>query len=228
MIDAIQANNGSLMNTGSQSLSEDAAYINQEQFLTLLVTQLENQDPLSPMESHEFAAQMAQFSSLQSLQSIDAQIGQTLEAELLSAQVIQNTMAASLIGKEVTVAGESVTLSGGSAKLRFTLPGPVEELKITIFDESGRVVRTIVEEDQFDGNQVYIWNGNDNYGQALPDGAYQYSVSAIDADGKLHNDITTTSGIITGVNYDGGVAMLIVGDQVIPMGMVLSIRIPEE
>ena len=100
MVDATQATTASSVYSTVTS-SEDRTTLNQEEFLTLLITELENQDPLSPMESQEMATQMAQFSSLGCLYSIDEQLGESLGYDLVMNQAINNTLAASLIGKEI-------------------------------------------------------------------------------------------------------------------------------
>lgn len=201
--------------------------LDQADFLTLLVTQLENQDPLSPMESQDFAAQMAQFSSLQSLQSIDQQIGQNLDASLLSTQAVSNAMAAGLIGKEVVAVGEGLILDDGSSTLRFSLSEPAHQVVITITDGNGIAVRIIQKEGLGGGEQIIAWDGTDDSGNRLADGTYGYKVDAFDREGNAVETLTTTSGIITGVNYAGGVAMLMVGDMLFPLSNVISIRMAE-
>ncbi len=226
MIDVVQGANGSQLYLEGAP-ARNTGTLDQEDFLTLLVTQLENQDPLSPMESQEFAAQMAQFSSLQSLQSIDQQIGQNLDASLLSTQAVSNAMAAGLIGKEVVAVGEGLILSDGGSTLRFSLSAPTHQVIITITDGNGSEVRTIQKEGLDGGEQIIAWDGTDDSGNQLTDGTYGYQVAAFDGEGNAVETLTTTSGIITGVNYEGGVAVLMVGDMLFPLSNVISIRMPE-
>ncbi|UCH62535.1 MAG: hypothetical protein JSU77_12160 [Fidelibacterota bacterium] len=226
MVDATQATSGgAVMPEGIQP--HDRATITHDEFLTLLMTELENQDPLAPMQSQEMAAQLAQFASLERLYSIDEQLGESLDVDLVMNQAINNTMAASLIGREVVAVGDSAVLKGGQANLHFTLEDPAAEVTITILDEAGQVVRTIRSNNLLGGEQVVAWDGTDNSGRSTSDGVYRFTITASDGDGNTVNAVTTASGIITGVNYETGIAILQVGDLEFPMGNVISIRKPE-
>ena len=217
---------------GQQSFPGDnlssKGFIDQEQFLKLLVAQLQNQDPLSPMESQEFASQMAQFASLERLHSIDTRLGDSLNAQLMSTQAITNTMAASLIGKEVVAAGDNIVLKNGSANLHLELAAPAKDVEIKIYDQEGNLIQTIWRRTLDSGKNTVVWDGQDYSGNTVADGTYTYSVLATDADGNPVSALQTASGIITGVNYEGGIATLIAGDLEFPMGNVISIRQPEE
>ena len=217
---------------GQQSFPGDTlssrGFIDQEQFLQLLVAQLKNQDPLSPMESQEFASQMAQFASLERLHSIDSRLADSLNAQLMSTQAITNTMAASLIGKEVVAAGDSLVLKNGSANLYFDLAAAAKEVEITIYDEEGDAIQTIWRRTLSEGENTVVWDGSDYSSNTVADGSYTYSVQATDQEGNPIDALQTASGIITGVNYEGGIATLIAGDLEFPMGNVISIRQPEE
>jgi flagellar basal-body rod modification protein FlgD len=226
MADAIQASGS------SQVLPEgikphNRTTINHDEFLTLLIAQLENQDPLSPMQSHEMAAQLAQFGSLESLNNIDQQLGESLDVDMVMTQAINNTMAANLIGREVTAVGDSIVLNNSDANLHFELEGPASDVIITIYDESGQVVRMIRRTDLPDGEQIIKWNGTDDSGRSLSDGVYHFGIAATDAEGNAVNTVTTASGIITGVSYETGAAVLLVGNLEFPIGNVISIRTPE-
>ncbi len=227
MVDATQAITGSSVYPGAVQ-SGNSTTITHDEFLTLLITELENQDPLAPIDSHEMAAQMAQFGSLERLYSIDQQLGENLDIDLVMNQAINNTMAASLIGREMVAVGDSTILNDGTANLRFELGDPAAEVTITILDESGQAVRTIKCTDLLDGEQIVVWNGTDDSSRLLGDGVYRFKVTASDANGSAVNVITTASGIITGVSYETGTAVLLVGDLEFPIGNVISIRLPEE
>ncbi len=227
MIDAAQAIGGSLVSPEGLQPNDRTTTITHDEFLTLLIAELENQDPLAPMSSQDMASQLAQFGSLERLYSIDQQIGESLDVDLVMSQAINNTMAASLIGRELVAVGDSTVLKGGQSNLNFVLEDPAAEVTITILDEDGQVVRAIRREDLLSGEQAVLWNGTDNSGRSLPDGVYRFTITASDADGNAINAITTASGVITGVSYDTGMAILLVGDREFPMGNVISIRIPE-
>lgn len=201
--------------------------IDQEQFLTLLLTQLANQDPTAPMESKDMAAQMAQFSSLQVLNSIDEKLAISLETEVLSTQAVNNTMAASLIGKMVIAVGDGIVLDQGHGNIRYSLTGEARDVRITITDIDGNTLREIDVGSQSFGEQIYDWDGIDRDGNSLSDGVYRYWVTAVDEDSQPVEVFLASSGVITGVNYEGGIASLMVGGMVFPMGDVISIRMAE-
>ncbi len=226
MVEATQPTGGNLaVPQGQQPVNR--ATISQDQFLTLLIAELSNQDPLSPITGQEMASQLAQFGTLERLYSIDQQIGANLDIDLLMTQAVTNTMAASLIGREVEALGDSVTLSGGQADLHFRLEDAAAEVTITLLDESGQVVRTIQLTDLLADEHDVVWNGMDASGQNLSDGVYHLAITASDAGGNVVNAFMTSSGIITGVSYETGTAVLMVGELMIPMGNVITIRIPE-
>ncbi|MFC1583262.1 flagellar hook assembly protein FlgD [Candidatus Neomarinimicrobiota bacterium] len=225
MADAILATGSSQILPGSTQSNRST--INHDEFMTLLIAQLENQDPLAPMQSHEMAAQLAQFGSLESLNNIDQQLGESLDVDMVMTQAINNTMAANLIGREVTAVGDSAVLNDGDATLHFKLEDPASNVNITIYDESGQAVRIIRRTDLSDGEQIIEWNGTDDSGRLLSDGVYHFGIAAIDAEGNAVNAVTTASGTITGVSYETGMAVLLVGDLEFPIGNVLSIRTSE-
>ncbi len=227
MIDATQPTSGSQV-LAEASTSRNTGFIDQEQFLKLLIAQLQNQDPLTPMESQEFASQMAQFASLERLSSIDTRLAESLDAEIMSTQAINNTMAASLIGKQVVASGESVVLNDGIANLHFTLAASAKDVEITIYDEEGLIVQTLWRRKLGQGENLTVWDGTDSNGKSVADGTYTYSINATDQEGNQISVLQTTSGIITGVSYEGGIATLLSGDMSFPMGNVISIRQPEE
>jgi flagellar basal-body rod modification protein FlgD len=227
MLETTQAIGGAIPGAGGSQIERTTgAIIDHEQFLTLLVTQMQNQDPLEPMSNQEFAAQMAQFGQLERLNSIDGNLVASLEAQVLSTQAVTNTMAASLIGKEVLAAGNSIVLDGGNAKLYVSLADPAEKMTIDIYNDEGKVVWSIQTGAKSAGPQTIAWDGTNNAGDPLPDGIYTYRVDAKDINGQVVELLTATSGIITGVSYESGIATLMVGDLFFPMGDVISISEP--
>ena len=218
---------GLLGKTAVDPFAKDARNIgemDQEQFLTLMVVQLENQDPTAPMDSSDMASQMAQFSSLKSLNSIDEKMGISLEATALSTQAVNNTLAAALIGKEVVAIGDSIVLDNGRGKITYSLQGEAQAVRITITDVDGNTMKIIDGGFQSAGEQNLEWDGINSNGKKVPDGVYRYKISAVDSNEKTVGVIMATAGVITGVNYEGGVANLMVGSLVFPMGDVISIR----
>lgn len=225
MLDASQATS-SLQGAGAAQIQRSTgATLDHDQFLTLLVAQLENQDPLEPMSNQEFAAQMAQFGQLERLNSIDESLSRNLEAQVLSTQAVTNTMAASLIGKQVLAVGDTIILDGSGADLYVSPQEPADTVTIDILNAEGEVVRTIRQQGLLAGGQTIGWDGTDDAGDPVPWGTYRYEVRALASDGSAVDVLTASSGIITGVSYEGGIATLMVGDSLFPMGDVISIKV---
>src|SRR5688572_31239972 len=197
----------------------------QEAFLKLLVAQLQNQDPLNPQENHEFVAQLAQFSTLE--QSVG--INERLDQLALQNQGMQNSQIVGLVGKEATVKGDIVTLSGQGAivPVSFTLENPAEEATVVISDAAGRRVRTIPVSARAAGTVTITWNGQSDSGSPQPAGPYQVSVTAKDADGGPVALTQQTTGLIDSVSFDRGFPVIHLDSGVAaPVGDLLSVSPP--
>jgi len=194
----------------------------QEAFLKLLVAQLQNQDPLNPQENHEFVAQLAQFSTLE--QSVG--INERLDQLALQNQGMQNSQIVGLVGKDATVKGSIVTLSGQGAivPVSFTLEKPAEEATIVIRDAAGRNVRTIPVSARAAGTVTVTWNGQSDTGNPQPAGPYQVSVTAKNADGGPVPLTQQSTGRIESVSFDRGFPVIHLDSGVAaPVGDLLSV-----
>jgi flagellar basal-body rod modification protein FlgD len=192
-----------------------------DDFLTLLVAQLRNQDPLNPAESTEFTAQLAQFSSLEQLQNIN----DALAGFEVYQSTSNNIQASSFIGQTVTAAGDTVSVTNGSADpISIELDGDCHTVYIQIYDAYGEYVTDIEAGSLIAGMHSIAWDGTDQYGTAVGDGRYRFSVMAVDADG---NSVSTTSyitGEVTGVDYQSGETMLLIGDQEVPIASLIRVE----
>ena len=197
--------------------------IGKDQFLQLLITQLKNQDPLSPMDNTEFTAQMATFSSLEQLFGINDNL-----KSLQSLQgAMNNTQAMTLIGKEVEAMGSSIQLSGGRASdMAFDLPAAASGLRVTIKNAEGAQVATIDRGVMKAGRHELPWNGTDNNGSTLVDGYYTYEVEAYDANGDPMQANTYARGIVNAVSMRNGITQLHVGGSRFSMNDITEIREP--
>jgi len=193
-------------------------------FLTMLVAQMTNQDPLSPMEGTEFATQLAQFSSLEELQTMSGQLDGSLQVNLLLATSINNSMATTLIGKTVRAQADTVELAQtGETSVRFLLGSAASEVSVEIVDENGETVRTLTGANLASGANTLAWDGCDDEGHRVAAGNYSVRVTAKDSSG---NSVTVTpfrEGVVTGVLYRDGVAILLLGSQEINLGDVIAV-----
>jgi flagellar basal-body rod modification protein FlgD len=177
--------------------------LGENDFLKLLTAQLQAQDPLNPTDSADFAAQLAQFSSVEQLTNINAQL-----TTMASSQAsMQNTAAANLIGKTVVVTGDTVTLNG-QASLNYTLPNNASKVTVSLYNSSGALVRTQVLGSESAGNNSYTWDGKDQNGNTLPSGQYTFAISAVNSSGQTVTATPLTSGTVTGIVYNNNVTYL--------------------
>ncbi len=151
--------------------------IEMDEFLKLLLTELTNQDPTAPADSEAFASQLAQFTSVEQLASIDSNIQYGVDMDLVLSQTINNTLAATAIGKAARADGNVVTYNAdGEASLSFNLSGDASNLKISILDEEGSVVRVLEESGVQQGEHTFTWDGKNNNGTTMPEGNYTFTV----------------------------------------------------
>jgi len=160
-------------NAGS-SANASAAADTQDRFLKLLVTQMKNQDPLNPMDNAQVTSQMAQLSTVSGIDKLNT----TLQALSDSMSASQSMQAASMIGHGVLVSGNSTDLSGGGAFGAFDLPQSVDNVKISINDQAGALVRTIQLGAQPSGIGHWQWDGLNNAGESMADGSYTFAINA--------------------------------------------------
>ncbi len=199
--------------------------LGKDEFLTLLIAQIKNQDPMNPMENADFTAQMAQFSSLEQLFNINDSLGllNTSTAATNSAQVMN------LIGKEVTAEGQGVHIKDGIASdISFALPDSADDVTIVVADQYGNVVKTLELGSMLTGEHSVEWDGVNDFGSPIPDGLYNFQVNAEDSEGDLMEVETFTKGIVNAVSFENGVAYLHIGNVKYMLGEVLEVSEPKE
>jgi flagellar basal-body rod modification protein FlgD len=204
---------GQQTKTASQALGKD-------DFLKLLTTQLQNQDPLNPITNENFIAQTAQFSSLEQLQNMNSVLQQLL------AQSGGNgvTSSAPLLGRTVSVNGSAVPLDGTQpVTLAYRLPAGASTVALQILNASGTSVRTIPVGSQAAGTHMAAFDGLDDQGRRLSPGSYTYQVVALDQTGRAVSSATTGGGQVTGISMDNGQVMLLVGSERVPLTSVVAI-----
>ncbi|TPV95484.1 MAG: hypothetical protein B7733_09535 [Myxococcales bacterium FL481] len=192
-----------------------------DEFLKLLTTQIENQDPLDPLKNHEFVAQLAQFSALEQQIITNDSLSQMQQSQMS----LSNAQLTNMIGKEVVARGDSVRIAGGDAQsIGLMLPSAASRVEITVSDQNGNAVAQVNRDRLSPGYQDVAWNGLNVDGQPLADGRYHVSVSAVDAAGNPMTVDTMTRGRVEAVTFENGIAELIVGNARVVPGDVLSIH----
>ncbi|MTJ82607.1 MAG: hypothetical protein F8N37_16585 [Telmatospirillum sp.] len=188
-------------------------------FLTLLTTQLKNQDPLNPTNTDTFTSEMIQLSGVEQELAINATLS-TISSNLNS---VATSNGLGYIGKTVTASGGTTAMQNGSAQWSYTLSNAGSNVKLSVVDSNGTTVYTTTG-DATSGTHNFTWNGNTSGGSALTSGDYTLKVSATDASG---DDITTSVNLIgkvTGVDSSSGTTNLKIGDISVPVSKVTSIN----
>jgi len=199
--------------TSSASLTTKA--MGKEDFLKLLVAQLKNQDPLNPLDSKDFTAQLAQFSSLEQLIGISSE----LKNQSLSIMTLAHTQAVGLIGKNVTVNGENtIQVEGKPVSITYALGSDAKEVTITITDSNGKVVKTIKTGPQSAGTNTYTWDPGEGV-----TGIYGIQVSAKDAEGSAVTTSTMGKGTVEAVKFQNDSIYVVVGGKEYPFDKLVSV-----
>jgi len=195
--------------------------MDKEAFLTLLITQLQHQDPLNPADSTEFTAQLAQFSSLEQLSNIN----ENLSLLKLYQASNNNAQAVSFIGKEVIAHGSSLEVkSGRPAVCEFELGAPAQRVVVSIYDAAGDFVADVQRTAAAAGMQRLDWDGRDRNGNSVAEGMYTFEVQAEGANGEKVDVKTHSTGTVTGVSFEDGVTYLNVGGGRIAIGDVIRVN----
>lgn len=188
-------------------------------FLKLLVTQLQYQDPLKPLENKEFVAQLAQFSTLEGINNMSDELKKVTDS-LLS---LNNYSTTNLIGKEVKAEGNTISLKDGGAWVGYRLEDDATDVVITIQDENGKVVRTLEEKNRKKGENFLTWDGRDEEGKVLPPGEYTFTISAKNGEDSVEAH-PVTKGRVDGVVFEGGMPYLMVGNFKVKISDIYEIK----
>ncbi|HEY0847043.1 MAG TPA: flagellar hook assembly protein FlgD [Noviherbaspirillum sp.] len=159
---------------GTRNATKSTADAAQDRFMTLLVTQMRNQDPLNPLDNAQVTSQLAQLSTVTGIDKLNA----TMQSLMGSYQTSQSLQAASMIGHGVLVPGSRVNLVDGKAILGVELADPADNVQVRILDSSGRPIHTMDLGSQRAGLVPMAWDGTTDSGAAAADGQYTFEVTA--------------------------------------------------
>ena len=214
--------NSSTGDPASSGPAEQA--LGKDDFLNLLVAQLKNQDPLSPMESAEFTAQLAQFSSLEQLTNVNGTMQQLLQQQASAT----STQAVNFIGKHVEADGSITQLADGlSGGCHFELAGDTAETIVYVSNAAGIPVKTIDMGGLDAGEHLAPWDGTDSTGRTLDDGLYTFEVVATDINGSQVTASPFISAEATGITIWEGETYIMSGELAIPLSSVIEVSEPE-
>ena len=200
--------------------SKTQLFDDMEAFLFLLTQQLKYQDPLDPMDTSEYTNQLVQYAQVE--QSIQTNTYlETIVAQNVNAVA---TQAVSYMDQYVQVLGNGLPLQEGNAKFSYILGSDAFSCVVSIKDAAGNFVKSFTNVEQSAGRHEMTWDGKDDFGNQLEDGAYTLIVAASDASGASVEVQTTTFGKVTGVAYDGDSVAIGMGNVAVDMNSVLAIH----
>lgn len=188
-------------------------------FLTLLTSQLKNQDPLSPMDSTQFTNQLVQFSQVEQQININSNLASLIS---LTQQSIASN-AVNYIGKTIEGPSNNAPLTNSELKASYNLSADAKTVAIAVTNSAGNVVYQTTG-DTSAGVHEFDWNGKDSNGNQQPDGTYSLNITALGSDGSAVTTTTTVFGTVTGVTTVNGTQTLIIGNNIgIPVSQVLGV-----
>ena len=219
------ANTSTPVSSSSSTLSStDQANLNNQiagnfnTFLTLLTTQLQNQNPLDPLDTNQFTQQLVQFASVEQQINMNTQLQTLVSLQ----QTAQNSQALGFVGKTVTVTGTTAPLTNGQAQWTFNPPSPATAT-FTISDSTGQTVFSQTGTVQ-PGAQPFNWNGLDSSGRQWADGNYTLTITATGANGQSVAIPTTVTGVVNSVDLTQSPPVLSIGGQNYTLNQILSVQ----
>jgi flagellar basal-body rod modification protein FlgD len=213
------ANNAATPSTAQTATTQGAPALagNFNDFLKLLTTQLQHQDPTSPLDPNQFTQELVQFASVE--QQINTN---TSLSTLISLQQTEQAAASlKFIGATVAVSGATAQLANGQASWNYSVTQPATA-SINISNAAGRIVYSASQTVQ-PGAQAFTWNGVDAQGNPWPSGAYTISVSAVGANGQTVPVTTQVQGVVTGVDISKNPPTLTIGGQSYPLSQITQV-----
>ncbi|MFQ5450403.1 MAG: flagellar hook assembly protein FlgD [Nitrospinaceae bacterium] len=209
-------------NTNNTTAPAAGQALGKDDFLKLLVAQLQAQDPLSPMDAQDFSAQLAQFSTLEQITNVN----QNLEEIQKFEAALNNSSAINLIGKKIDAPGDTIDYQTGESKtLNYSLPEDAGKVKVDILDSTGKKVTTISVGNQLAGSHQVVWKGIDGQGKPVSPGSYSFQVRAENNAGDDLAGNTFIVGQVTDVVFEDGKSFAIVNGQKLAVSEISRISL---
>jgi flagellar basal-body rod modification protein FlgD len=221
-------NGNSNTTSNSQTTAAPAqGTLGKDDFLKLMISQLKYQDPMSPMDGTQFASQLAQFSSLEQLSNLNTNVENSINANYVLTQSINNTMSATLIGKDVKLNGSNVQYANQeNIQLGYNLPSDAVSAQLNVYDSNGNIVKTINNVPTSSGDHKLSWDFTDNNGNKVPVGTYTFDIKAKNVS---NTDMTATYfkyGTIDGIKFSDSGSQLMIDGAAYSLSDILEIVNP--
>jgi flagellar basal-body rod modification protein FlgD len=219
---------GTTATTGSSSNATSAAATsalassqiagNFQSFLTLLTTQLQNQNPLSPLDTNQFTQQLVEFAGVQQQLNTNDSLATLVSLQ----QTAQSTQALGFVGKTAVVSGSTAALTDSTATWQLSVP-TASNVNITIASSTGQTVFTGNYSVAAGNNQPFTWNGQGSDGTQEPDGNYTMTATAKDASNNTVAITTAIEGVVSSVDLTQSPPLLSIGGQTYTVNQIQSI-----
>ncbi len=203
------------INTVQSGKPQGKKELGKDDFLNLMMAQLKYQDPMNPMDNSEYAAQLAQFTSLEQLTNLNESMNKSIDANFMLTQSINNTLTATLIGNDVKIGSTSIKYDGQeSVGIGYTLPSENADVTINIYNSDGALVKTIENPPNSAGDHKLSWDFVDNNGNKVGLGNYTFEVKATDGQGDKIDVPFFRFGTISSVKYtENGTVVVVDGEE---------------
>lgn len=197
--------------TTTTTETQGKSSLGKDDFLKLMIAQLQNQDPLEPMDGSQYSAQLAQFSSLEQMKNMNDTLKMSLDANYLLTQSVTNSMTAGLVGKEVKVAVDKINYTGqDKTQIGYELLDNAGTLEVNIYTKDGVLIKTFDDLEKDAGQYKLDWDFTDNSGNKLSVGEYKVEVKAKNQNLKDMKVPQYLVGKISGVRFSQNGATLLV------------------
>ncbi len=195
-----------------------------DEFMTLLLTQMQYQDPLNPLGNAEFLSQLSQFSQLEQLYNVN----QNIQKLVSSQDSVTNSLLTNLLGKTVKIEGKNIQLTDSAGlNLSYELMDRAQKVTITIYDAKGNKIKSIEKINQEGGLHEILWDGTDEAGKAVAEGNYTFEVTAYNGEESIWVK-PYMEGLVEGISFsEASGPVVLVDDQKVPISQILQIRVTE-
>ncbi len=217
--------------TTTSGLAQKAAQTQQQttkladdfsQFLQLLTTQLQNQDPLAPMDSTEFTNQLVQFSQVEQQINSNQKLDSLLALQLSSI----SSVALGYVGMDISYVSADMNYDGSTpVDINYALASEAVTAKVNVYNEEGDLVYS-ADAPKDTGTNKFTWNGTQSNGQPVEKGTYTVKIDAVDKDGKAIENSTVVSGHVRGIETQNGVVYVLVGDRAVAISSIVNATTP--
>jgi flagellar basal-body rod modification protein FlgD len=216
-MDVSSTNNNAATAAGTQARSTLSA--NMDTFLKLLTSQLQNQDPLSPMDTNQFTQQLVMYSQVEQ----QIQTNDNLSSLIAMQKSAAGSNAVGYLGRTAYTQGGSTSLADGAANWRYTMPNDAATVTLTVADANGKTVYTTTGEGDL-GNHDFTWDGKNSAGVAQANGTYTLSISAKAADGTALTPTIEGVGVVKELDMSTATPQVTVGSRKVDLTDIVGLK----